>query len=443
MKIFKRIPNQVKNDKNLRNFYSGKLPLHFLENNSNLSWKGKGLYTYMWTRPDDWVLNTTDIVNRSKDGIRSVKSNVKELKDEKYLYLFPMYKNKKIFMWIYDLYHEPVDLSFEQKRERQNDLQTQIESIENMQENSQHVHCVLVRNVSNYTNKFNNSSLNTSNSKELAFSKENDVFSHENTVAPTSLNTTKNNTPCFKSTELLPTPPAPTVPTDLITQFVEVWNKYGTREHRRNTAIMMRARKYIKELIEGTFFDFKEFKNWENTKITLELWEYALKNFYKSRDAGYQPKNKKFLEKINLDTFIYCQYTNERMMRSPLIHFIEHIPTAIGIIQDDPNVPITNYLQKRYCKEVLGDIDIQLPISELNKFVEGSRRFTEYLIQNTKRLDKNLLHNDQVKGELFWKSVTKDLNDLSKLTPGWFCSDLTFTRRIPAYLFGTRQLHEQ
>jgi len=343
-------------------------------------------------------------------------------------------------MWVYDLYHEPVDLSLEQKQERQNDLQIQIESLENIQENSQHVHFVLMRNVCNYNNKFNSSSLTTSNSKELVFSKENNVFSHENTPSSKSSINSNNGNPCRKDTESTE-PPA--VAQDLVTQFIDIWNKYGTREHRRNTAIMMRARKYIREMIEGTFFDFKEFKHWEHKKITLELWEYALKNFHKALDAGYQPKNKKFLEKINLDSFIYCQYANETMVRSPLIYFIEHIPTAIGVIQDDKNAPITNYLVNRYKKEVLGGSVDQIPIVELNKFVEGSRRFSEYLLQNSKRIDKNLLINNQVKGEIFWKSVTKDLNDLSKLTPGWFCSELTFTRRIPAYLFGTRQLQEQ
>lgn len=44
-----------------------------------LSWKAKGLHTYLMQLPEDWVLSLEDLINRSKDGRDSTKSAIREL----------------------------------------------------------------------------------------------------------------------------------------------------------------------------------------------------------------------------------------------------------------------------------------------------------------------------------------------------------------------------
>lgn len=47
--------------------------------NPALSWKAKGILSYLLSRPDDWVVRIEDLIKRSPDGDYAVRSAVKEL----------------------------------------------------------------------------------------------------------------------------------------------------------------------------------------------------------------------------------------------------------------------------------------------------------------------------------------------------------------------------
>jgi hypothetical protein len=53
--------------------------------NKELSFKAKGILTYLLSRPDGWEVNLVDLSNRGTDGVAAIKSGVKELKDAGYL----------------------------------------------------------------------------------------------------------------------------------------------------------------------------------------------------------------------------------------------------------------------------------------------------------------------------------------------------------------------
>ncbi|GEM_PF-1847306 len=48
-------------------------------NDERLSWKAKGILTYLLSMPDDWQIYENELVKHSKDGITSLKSGIKEL----------------------------------------------------------------------------------------------------------------------------------------------------------------------------------------------------------------------------------------------------------------------------------------------------------------------------------------------------------------------------
>lgn len=50
-----------------------------------LSWRAKGIWLYAFSRPDDWQFYTSDIINQSIDGEKSVRAGLKELMDCGYL----------------------------------------------------------------------------------------------------------------------------------------------------------------------------------------------------------------------------------------------------------------------------------------------------------------------------------------------------------------------
>ncbi len=54
-------------------------------NDTNLSWKAKGLFVYLWSQADEWDYYETEVVKHSTDGIRSMRSGLHELEESGYL----------------------------------------------------------------------------------------------------------------------------------------------------------------------------------------------------------------------------------------------------------------------------------------------------------------------------------------------------------------------
>jgi predicted transcriptional regulator len=54
-------------------------------NNTELSWKSKGLLTYLLSLPDNWKIYEDEIVKHAKDGKDSLKSAIKELIENGYI----------------------------------------------------------------------------------------------------------------------------------------------------------------------------------------------------------------------------------------------------------------------------------------------------------------------------------------------------------------------
>lgn len=50
-----------------------------------LSWRAKGLHTYLVSRPDGWEFNVSDLRNRAKDGRDAVYAGLRELEEFGYL----------------------------------------------------------------------------------------------------------------------------------------------------------------------------------------------------------------------------------------------------------------------------------------------------------------------------------------------------------------------
>ena len=58
-----------------------------LINDPSLSWKAKGLYVHLLTRPKEWLFSTEDLVLSGKDGSVSTRSGIKELEKAGYIKL--------------------------------------------------------------------------------------------------------------------------------------------------------------------------------------------------------------------------------------------------------------------------------------------------------------------------------------------------------------------
>lgn len=71
------------------NFKKEKIPFtqvaNEVLNDKNLSFKAKGLYAYLYSKPDDWDFETNRISKQSKDGRDGVRSGIRELEQYGYL----------------------------------------------------------------------------------------------------------------------------------------------------------------------------------------------------------------------------------------------------------------------------------------------------------------------------------------------------------------------
>lgn len=63
-------------------------------NNPNISWKAKGIFSYLASKPDNWNFYREEIKKHATDGLRALKSGIKELEDAGYLVKNPKYDSK-------------------------------------------------------------------------------------------------------------------------------------------------------------------------------------------------------------------------------------------------------------------------------------------------------------------------------------------------------------
>ena len=86
-----------------------RLPNEMLRND-NLSWKARGLLSYMLSMPDDWVFYETELVKHSKkDGLTALRTAIKELKQYGYVTKEPIRDELgKIVKWVTYVDDDPI-----------------------------------------------------------------------------------------------------------------------------------------------------------------------------------------------------------------------------------------------------------------------------------------------------------------------------------------------
>ena len=85
-----------------------------------LSFKAKGLWSYMLSLPDTWDFSLNGLCSASKDNITSIRSTLKELQEFKYLTikkLMPNETNSGRIEYEYIIYEYPVD-----KKDKKQDI---------------------------------------------------------------------------------------------------------------------------------------------------------------------------------------------------------------------------------------------------------------------------------------------------------------------------------
>lgn len=75
----------------------------------NLSFKAKGLLSFMLSLPDDWDYSLNGLVSVSKESKKAIRSILNELKDEGYLVIEQTRGEKGYYKYNYIIYEVPID----------------------------------------------------------------------------------------------------------------------------------------------------------------------------------------------------------------------------------------------------------------------------------------------------------------------------------------------
>lgn len=128
------IVNKVKKNENFTIVDNGYL------NDPNLSFKAKGILTYLLSLPGDWVIYFEEVITHSKDGIKSFRSGVDELINEGYIYRYPVRENGVIIRWETEIYEVKKPLSQNVKVEEVNVIKEKEENDQLLNTNNTHTY---------------------------------------------------------------------------------------------------------------------------------------------------------------------------------------------------------------------------------------------------------------------------------------------------------------
>jgi DnaD/phage-associated family protein len=85
--------------------------------NKNLSYKAKGILTYLMSRPDGWEVNITDLRNHGKEGAAALRTGLKELRDAHHVCYHVDRDGGRITGWLIEVYEIPYDLPMGEQAE--------------------------------------------------------------------------------------------------------------------------------------------------------------------------------------------------------------------------------------------------------------------------------------------------------------------------------------
>lgn len=96
--------------------------------NPKLSYKAKGMLTYLLSRPDGWEINMTDLLKHGTDGEAKIRSGLKELKKAGHMRYTVSRNQGRITGWLIEVFEfpNPPDSDFQQVENLQVENRTQV-----------------------------------------------------------------------------------------------------------------------------------------------------------------------------------------------------------------------------------------------------------------------------------------------------------------------------
>lgn len=227
------------------------------------------------------------------------------------------------------------------------------------------------------------------------------------------------------------------VPTKDIQEVIDFWNNLGLKSCNEGTLIYNKAIQMMKRARRGKIGIREDYK------FSYDEIKEAIKKFSLSvQDPHYYPSESnplhKTLKGTNLGDFIYSEWTTKSWMIKYLEEPLKKAEDTSDLNDEYPD--ITEVFINLYIRKVLGGIAPKKGFNYYDRtcFVKAAQRTVEFFKDNRRRMNLHLTGSMTVVkfAKLVWEALDRSLHgEVHKLTPGWLCSDATFQKKLPAYLY--------
>lgn len=232
--------------------------------------------------------------------------------------------------------------------------------------------------------------------------------------------------------------------------IIDFWNNLGLKKcQKKDTRVFRETVLSLKRARRGSLYKEQRVKN--PGKLEIEQIKKTIQKFsLPVLSPIYAPKNgtpyHSFLCNMSLGNFILNPRGQSEQSRSYLLfHHIKNLTLVRiegidyeEIVDEYPTV--TNIFRNFYADKVLGGFLPKngLKLEDENKFKAASIRTVDFFEENQHRMNLRTIgvFNEPQFAALVCEALESDLkNELHTLSPGYFCTDTTFHRRLPSYLF--------
>lgn len=179
-----------------------------------------------------------------------------------------------------------------------------------------------------------------------------------------------------------------------------------------------------KLLLNNEFF----IRQYEPEEIKDSITRFALA----AKSDKYEPPDKRKLKKVNLNNFITSGYPKIYSYFQTYLN--QYMPKPLYQTKESKYPEIVARLKRRYFHDILGAIaPSKLSPQDENAFIDASNKLMEYWKTNGRKMHGSFTSME--KADLLFEAVKNSaMSNLAIITPGWFCSENTFTKRLPAWL---------
>ena len=125
-----------------------------------LSWKAKGVFCYLLSLPEDWVIYQSELLKHSTDGRESLRNAINELEEYGYLIIDKKRDEKGHFTAIYKIIENPNEKTESGKTESENPTR------ENRHGKTESENPILLNTNKQNTNKQNTNKQNTNENEK-------------------------------------------------------------------------------------------------------------------------------------------------------------------------------------------------------------------------------------------------------------------------------------